>query len=308
MSANDLAPLLLKFPEDIIRDILEILARSDTRMALNLLVVSRKFHEWTESVLYDMVWLGSEEQADLFIRTTKSKPAHFFERVKILCLTYTIGHDRAAEILPYCTKLEGLACWVPDTMGLPKLKDFTTPRCLSLNLSVTLNEYSGPDFGLPLFSNVTHLEFLDDTDLCMVWEGFELMPCLTHLAFTWSTRIPLREVITHPGRALHACPQLKVLVLMRPNFDQEPATEGYRIFLDPRCVILHQPDYDVRDIRADWEAQWFGEPNMWRTAEEVAKMQASLPSIPPPPPSALLPPPEIGLPGYDRTGETMKYR
>ncbi|KAL0946098.1 hypothetical protein HGRIS_012363 [Hohenbuehelia grisea] len=269
--------LPFSFPLDLERDIFEFAARDDREMALQLVLVSKLVQRWVDPILYERVWLASRDQADQFIVALDSKPAPFFYNVKVLCLAYPVGRDRAEKILPLCTALVGFACWVPNLLTLATCRD-KSPRRISFNFS--LGEYTPhrvvPDFAASLFANITHLEFVDDTEFCTEWEGFDLIPHLTHLSFVWAKRFPLSTPPPHAQLALETCPQLRILLLLRPGFSGN-AGDGLKLFNDPRAVILKRQSQSTSNIRSRWEKQWTpGETDIWNEAEVIAEKQAKM--------------------------------
>ncbi|KAL0945910.1 hypothetical protein HGRIS_012192 [Hohenbuehelia grisea] len=285
-----LRPIVCDIPLDILRVIFELSARSSSRMALHLSLVSRLIHNWMDTVIYDVVWIDSQRQAEKFVEAIQSKPSTFCQRIKVLCIPYGVLHTTAATILPFCPDLEGLACWTPEPLSLPSILTLARTRRLSLNICGSNGPFIQPDFSARLFTRITHLELFDIERAWLQWHGFEHMPDLTHLSVYWtghSTQCP-PTLMPFVARVFDACAKMRALVINGREFPEEPSTEGLRIFHDPRVVVMAHAVNPPRGFRYEWEAQWFAEPCMWDTADEIVALQGTLQwdALPPPGPDS----------------------
>ncbi|KAL0952106.1 hypothetical protein HGRIS_008737 [Hohenbuehelia grisea] len=79
-------------------------------------------------------------------------------------------------------------------------------------------------------------------------------------------------------RLFQTCSSLRALVFVQPATyytGDLSRTSGLRLFRDPRVVVLQQLPLGERDIRNEWEAQWYGELNMWQMVDMIAEEQAA---------------------------------
>ncbi|KAL0952075.1 hypothetical protein HGRIS_008711 [Hohenbuehelia grisea] len=256
------------FPPEIECEIFRISARAHGEIGQRLLLVSRVVKAWVEPILYEMAWFGSTSAVTEAVIAKCGEP--FWAFIKILAIGFGVDYEKAAEIMPLCTSIVGLAVWVTDLLRLPTLRDSEkTPHRLSLNLSLTTICHPTilPDFSWPLFSRITHLEFVEPWDRCSSCAGWELN--LTHLAYKFDSEPEeiLRNA-AHISHVLETCRFLQVFALMNRSHAQH-ADEEMRIVEDPRAVLMPQP-YDVRQL---WETQWYGVHDFWTEAEEIVRLQ-----------------------------------
>lgn len=131
-----------------------------------------------------------------------------------------------------------------------------------------------PDFALPFFSRLTHLEILDPVKTWSLWTGLELIPRLTHLAFNGSgvesfwNNTNTQAFIT---RTLTTCRNLEILVFFAHSGGRTQwGTEVVDKFLDtcgdPRCVVL-----PISNPQNSWDASFLGMPHCWSIAKDLIR-------------------------------------
>lgn len=134
-----------------------------------------------------------------------AKPTDFYaNRVKSICIhrmsqaeIILIQPDVVRRILSTFTGLQNIALFDTWSAGddtffknasqKSKIGQHLRPRSLTCHLerffAIHTIPNRQPDFALPFFSRLTHLEILDPVKTWTLWTGLELIPCLTHLAF-----------------------------------------------------------------------------------------------------------------------------
>ncbi|KAL0952094.1 hypothetical protein HGRIS_008727 [Hohenbuehelia grisea] len=254
------------FPLDLQRDILEFSARVDVRIALQLVLVSSLVRSWIDPVLYEAVTLIHQPTASQFLVAIQLKQAGFFANVKALCIGYHLGAELASKVLAVCTRVEELACWVP-THKLSTRLDISPCR-LSIRIAdshfeLPFKPEPAPDFSTSLYSNVTHLEFMDDIQQWNGWDHFDRIPKLTHLSLSWTDEG--NDPSTLVTRILASCPKLQILLLLLDKHEHE---SGLALFGSPRVVVMH----DAGSF-ANWEARMADKPDRWDAAEAIAETQ-----------------------------------
>ncbi|GLB42829.1 hypothetical protein LshimejAT787_1202780 [Lyophyllum shimeji] len=249
-------------PHDVQRLILECSAYHDRSMALKLVGLSRKVQTWIDPILYRHVTLEYPYQAEAFVRTLEtSNKRHSFlaTQVKILCFAYGIALRDAVKILSVCKRVTSLASWLElsqltDDFTHSDLESFSkllTNGTLELHrLSMILHDFlcvPDPDFTIPIFRHVTHLDIYQGSDHFgdWSWTGFRDLSNLTHLSFDISLSTPLEivhEVLPHAPPNLRLClvllstrnSTLSIKQFCSGNELLESIAEGK---VDPRLVI-----------------------------------------------------------------------
>ncbi|KAL0945890.1 hypothetical protein HGRIS_012175 [Hohenbuehelia grisea] len=272
-----LTPIACDIPLDILRVIFELSARSSSQMAWRLSLVSRLVNHWMDAVIYGVIWINSQRQAEKLAKTLQSKPKTC-QRIKVLAIPYGVSHTTAATILPLCVNLEGLACWASKPLSIPSILTLSAMRRLSLNICGSDGLFIQPDFSARLFTSITHLELCDIERAWLQWHGFEHMQDLTHLSVYWHDRqkYPLSSLIPFVTRVFDACAKVRALVINGREFPEDTSTEGLRIFHDPRVIVMRDEVDPPMGFRYEWEAQWFAEPCIWDTANEIVALQETL--------------------------------
>jgi hypothetical protein len=197
-------------------------------------------------------------------------PAFYATHVKAICLAFEFTADDLRRVLSCCASATNIACWysrrdsydIPSDAELASLTAPLRPRWLSVDLTFFLGlGQAKPDFRLPFFSNITHLDAVDTMDRWITWSGFEFMPCLTHLSLQLE-EYNERGALEFSDTVLLRCHALQILLLFLGGNDLPPHK-------DPRLVLWECP----QDFIGDWEGRFSGEPDIWTIAEEVAERQ-----------------------------------
>ena len=137
-----------------------------------------------------------------------------------------------------------------------------------------------PRFQLSFFEKITHLSVINTWDDWATWNGFELLPSLTHLSFDVqvgpraldkNTALLISHVINN---ILVRCPRLRVCILLL-IFDSHPSSTASTILSgmatpDPRLVFLGDSEPFL-----DREAHSRREDDIWKLAERTVSRQRS---------------------------------
>ncbi|KAF8656959.1 hypothetical protein AX16_002314 [Volvariella volvacea WC 439] len=175
--------------------------------------------------------------------------------------------DEYTADLRSCHNATNLALWISEynseaTQILLAPSDWQyRPKKLSMNVKIlTPDCASVPDFALPFFGSVTHLDVLDHiaNDDWDAWKGLAHLPNLTHLAVEGDN---IREFVLS---TLEHCKRLVVLVQFCHLRDLAPGLEG-RKGEHPKLVLMKA----LSDVLADWERGTRGEKDFWQRAEDI---------------------------------------
>jgi hypothetical protein len=255
-----------------------------------------------ELILYSVVNLHRESTSRAFLRTietSRTKSRTFFAtHVKSLCVSYDVYNDRTAKIISACRGVTSLTFWVASVDACPALAnlpchdiasalDHLRPTKLSVLLHGLLQP-SYPRFQLSFFEKITHLSVINTWEDWATWDGFELLPSLTHLSFDVhvgprsldkGTTLLISHVISN---ILVRCPRLRVCILLF-IFDPRPFCTASTILTgmltpDPRLVFFGDSAPFL-----DREAHSRREDAIWKLAERTVKRQTSSSSSFPPP-------------------------
>ncbi|KAJ7507885.1 hypothetical protein B0H11DRAFT_1705386, partial [Mycena galericulata] len=261
-------------PPELEREIFEIAIGSHRNPAfkLSLSLVARRVQLWVDVAFYEMVTIHSPEHAAKFLNLIDSnlKPPVFFAAVKILCLPFGVTATQACDILSVCTEVQLLACWVdhrtrPDPHDLPNLLGRLPLR----RLSIEFGHFSRiPTTQSTWLLGLTHVDLVIWKDPLPETELFHLsrLPCLTHVALPVA-----RTNSRHAVVVCASCPRLQVLVIIDDE-NYEPDKAPY--LFDARIVVQVQPDFTE-----DWEAPYFGSPDMWSRAEDIIAQRKALEAL-----------------------------
>ncbi|KAJ7047305.1 hypothetical protein C8F04DRAFT_1246976 [Mycena alexandri] len=256
---NEYRPLAKHNCED------RLLAKRNCEDRLALCLVARRVRHWVDLIFFKMVTVLDASEASRFLRLIQSnlKPPGFFAAVKILCLTYSRAASHACGILAACTQVEYLACWVdfgghPD---FPQLFSQLPLRRLSMEVTHFLRIPLTPSMW---FSKLTHLELV-------AWHDYDAanlsilahLPRLTHVALN----LGFEGKREHAAVVCSSCPLLRVLILIVIN-----PLASRALAQDPRIVLQDR----LKDIVGDWEAPYFGLPDMWDRADTIVEEQRAL--------------------------------
>ncbi|KAL0952156.1 hypothetical protein HGRIS_008772 [Hohenbuehelia grisea] len=241
----------LVLPTDVLREILEQSAYSDRRMALRLVLLNRLIHTWIDPILYQTILLLSDTSTEKFLIATETKPAKGFSRVKRLYLRDRLDQSAGRKIINLCSRIEELSCT-------------SDPLCVFTQLR--------PDFSQSLYSQVTHLEYMDLDAEMQSWSIFQHLPNLTHLHLPRSRHFDItetRDAGKQISRAFNVCRTLEVLLLV--TIGEPTSHRGLELTGDPRVVVLY--DFGVRGMDSVYDEQWRGWQAIWELAERVVQAQ-----------------------------------
>ncbi|KAJ6599002.1 hypothetical protein DFH09DRAFT_1070855 [Mycena vulgaris] len=260
-----------ELPYELERAIFELALRSnrkDAAFRLTLSLVARRVQFWVDLIFYELVSISNEERADKFVDFIASnlKPPGFFTAVKTLCIVNSVTGAQACAILSACTEVQLLACWV-DCTDYPELP-ILIGRLSLRRLSIELTHFSK----IPLVPS-TWLLSLTHLDL-VVWEpslraselsNVSRLPAVTHVSVTSSKVGP-----EHATIVCSLCPELQLLVVMDDSNGTDDEDNDF--LFDSRIVVEDEP----QNIIEDWEAPYFGLPDIWSRAEAVLEQRKAL--------------------------------
>ncbi|KAG1771629.1 hypothetical protein EV702DRAFT_1270818 [Suillus placidus] len=265
-------------PFELEQDIFENAANSDRRSALSLALVARRVQFWVEPVIYNCVALqygGSESARVLegFISATKTKPASFFARYVKTLLLSDIPTCFMMEILAVCTGLTDLRVWpyTPSPVTQFVVASSIRPTHLYFSAEHLAAHGRPPNFSLPLFQELTHLELHDTWGQLMAWApNFAMLPQLTHLALAFGFPFSCGSIASYGLSTILAnCSKLKVCVLRcmlsedELRFGQDTAIANS--IVDPRVVVV-----GWRRSQARWAGGlWNEKANLWNQANAI---------------------------------------
>jgi hypothetical protein len=208
----------------------------------------------------------------------QARPKEFYESsVKSLMIPYNLDVPDAIMFLRACPKVEKLACWLTLPEPNPELVDALKnlqPRSLSIRL---LNLFGGkeelPDFSVPLFQNVTHLEIIDSHAFWTPWEDIAKLPKLTHLILyspvEWRREERLRALHRSVKFFLENCPSLQVLALNLTATENKELLKPLDDITDERLVFF-QLKPQGRILWA-WNCHVHGRPDIWQVCEDYVR-------------------------------------
>lgn len=242
-----------------------------------------------EPILYEVVSLRDSESVNskiLFhnlhqtsVKGSKKTPENFRKHVKCLCITYTVRLEDAAELLSVCSNVCSLACWVrPDAvpasqLGIPTLLSALRPKRFSGHLTSLLANPI-PNFSLPFFSNMTHLEILEASRERKSWTWTVSLNSITHLTILegWDAENWIESGLSQEMSKILRWKSLRVLVLRRgtridPN--EEEDLNRQLGTLDMRMVI----GSITTNFVENWEVHVMGGEDLWTFAERVIQQR-----------------------------------
>lgn len=276
------------FPEDILREILEVAAHDGGELNWACALVSKKVQGWVERILYEDIVVTSGYKMLKLHRTQlnhPSKPPRFFQTV-VKGLHFDrkqASFPEACDIVSACTSVVRL------TVNVGSLTEFShgmdgnlQPKRIHLpilmllvrrDLELSFTSPRSPGTLRAVFQNVTHLE-LDRTFFMkdMSWETFSLLPSLTH--FSLSTAESLHHVYVfdsakrnlvlaapHFPSALIACifyiPKFSVLSIARQQ------AEVNLVALDGRIVVAVDEGYYRTMLELGEKGVWLVRDAIW---------------------------------------------
>lgn len=228
-----------------------------------------------------------------------AKPLEFYAlHVKAICLSWCAPHGYPPiktihTVLSTFANLQNIALWESwgegDSTIFKSDNEKATighnlqPRRLSCNVErfFAIRDIPDrqPDFGAPFFSRLTHLEIMDVAERWLTWVGLETLPSLTHLTFEtdfeYLFKVERLDVKQFIGKLLTGCLTLEIILFInhrRKAYTRKEEEDIMSPVNDSRCVVLPPPNF-----WDNWDAPFVGKNDMWRDAEEKARVQRLAP-------------------------------
>ncbi|KAJ7431522.1 hypothetical protein B0H11DRAFT_2210229 [Mycena galericulata] len=254
-----------RLPEDLEREILEIVAFKHPETIPTLVRIARRTLLWLEPLLYRVLLLLDDDAIDRIQDRIERKPAALWrDGPRHLFLSVQSPQEFARNILSRCTGLEDLMLSCDSGRPrefLPALEAMQLRR-LGVDMSDFFGGQAKMDLRGPAFSSITHLLLMDDhfgdadVDVCAT--QLAVLPSLTHLALV--DGVP-RELML---AVLERCAALYVLVNLRNNFRRHTVQFVARELgiEDPRLVILA-----LGMFTKEWVAGAKGGEDFWVRAD-----------------------------------------
>jgi hypothetical protein len=218
---------------------------------------------------------------------TSKSPSFYNQAIKALYLPYhptdlngqgywgydfAAGIKTATKLFPYCKAVEYLVCWISPPYVDKQLGENITvlrPKRLVARLKNLLGTVK-PNFSLPFFDNVTHLDITDSTEWT-TWSGIHCLPHLSHIMFRIDHHFGKMAVVSEAVQVvedvLSQCETLQVCVIRYDSSDgrgrRYSSLDPFEFFKDPRLVYIINP----RVVNLDWRCFVKGEPDVWVYAE-----------------------------------------
>ncbi|KAJ7477026.1 hypothetical protein B0H11DRAFT_2234979 [Mycena galericulata] len=254
-----------RLPEDLEREILEIVAFQHPETIPTLVRIARRTLLWLEPLLYRVLVLLDDAATVRIQDRIKRKPAALWrDGPRHLFLSVQSHPEFARTLLSRCTGLEDLMLYCDAERPrefLPALEAMQLRR-LGVDMSDFFGAQAKMDLCGPAFASITHLLLMDDrfgaADLDVCAAQLAALPALTHLAL--ADDVP-RELML---AVLERCPALYVLVNLRNNFQRHTVQFVARELgvEDPRLVILA-----LDMFTEEWVAGAKGGEDFWVRAD-----------------------------------------
>jgi hypothetical protein len=177
------------------------------------------------------------------------------------------------KILAVCTGLTDLRVWpnTPSPVAHFVVTSSIRPTHLSFSAEHLAKNSRVPDFGLPFYQELTHLELHDTWGQLINWApNFAMLSQLTHIALVFGFPFCCGSIASYGlGTILANCSKLEVCVL-RCMLNEEELRFGKGIaiahsFADPRVVVL-----PWRRSQARWaDGLWNEKADLWTRAEAI---------------------------------------
>ncbi|KAI0076107.1 hypothetical protein K474DRAFT_1295357 [Panus rudis PR-1116 ss-1] len=217
-----------QLPPELLREVFEHAAQSDTKTALALSLVSSWTRQWVEPLLYHTVVLSTAPALRSFANALSHKPSTFaHDRVKNLGIFAQGPVQSIEQVLDACTGVDSLACGftVASTKQLQSHPAIQSPDCPKeqhllgmacrdgwdptiVAPSVThlrVHLPSSPNARLPIHRSNSSNEEQEVTG----WDVLSNLPALTHLAIVYrpSKDYPIDSIFLDLQHLLEAPPQ-----------------------------------------------------------------------------------------------------
>ncbi|KAJ7595481.1 hypothetical protein C8J56DRAFT_384190 [Mycena floridula] len=304
MEAKNATEPFPELPLELVLVIIEKLLEIQPRRAMELMTLSRHFLPIAEKTLYHSIVIKSKAATDLFVEMLKSgrRPKTFYQNhVKTFCLVGSLSILRTMhEIFSTCTGVHsiGILNWQdgPPVDGFLDALSVSGPRPSRFGMACTF--MWADRLSLPLFENLTHLEFRLDDVVFLFFDTTCLhsLAKLTHLCLVGFFRSDLAIYIPRFVQDLVLADSIVVCILYQ-SFDNPTSVEQFRLLLarDPRFVFARKPHESdlkesspeigralLRDLTTTdhFLRRWGTGPDeeeldIWEEAEEIVRAQRS---------------------------------
>lgn len=226
-----------------------------------------------EPIIYKCIVLKYEsgESARVlagFLSALQTKPASFFAtHVKTLLLC-DIQTCCIMKILAICTGVTDLRIWpnTPSPVAHFVVTSSIRPTHLSFSAEHLTRTSRTPDFSLPFYQELTHLELNDTWGHLISWApSFAMLSQLTHLALVFGFPFCCSSIATCGlGTVLANCSKLKVCVI-RYMINEEELRFWQDSYPDPHVVLV-----PWRRSKARWaDGLWNEKAELWTQAEAI---------------------------------------
>lgn len=226
----------------------------------------------------DLRFQGTKDSFLRSLEITTKPPSFYNQYIKALFLAYINTQENvdnindAVTLLPYCKGVERFVCWIsPDSVDsrLADVISVMRPRRLVARLT-NLFDTQQPNFSLPFFDNVTHLEITDLFEWT-AWSGIHRLPHLSHILlhvaeYYW-TETMRTNAVQVVNDLLSQCGTLRVCVISHDDVD--PVVDTFESIEDARLVFVSEPIV----IDLDWHAFMGGTPDTWVYAGRAVAIQ-----------------------------------
>ncbi|KAJ7290198.1 hypothetical protein C8J57DRAFT_1275396 [Mycena rebaudengoi] len=194
---------------------------------LNLSLVARRVHFWTERIFLEAITLWDGPHAEKFLRFVDMKPKGFFASVvRALCIPHSVTGANAIRIVSACPGVQMLACWV-NYRSAPDLPLLISRLPLS-RLEIEFDHFLDISLGACVWlSTLTHLDltFWEHVSDPTMLSCLRRLPRLTHVTLT-----NLPAAASHLlGQAV--CTNCPALQIVRLDIDEATVDDE-----DPRIV------------------------------------------------------------------------
>ncbi|KAJ7612629.1 hypothetical protein FB45DRAFT_939432, partial [Roridomyces roridus] len=276
---------MASLPPELEKSIFELTAYSEPKFVPTLKLVAWRVNEWVNKYLYRILMLRGRETYNydgwedypcdddaLFTRLKSIPPSVLRDSVRHLYLE-VMPIDMCRYLLSTCTAVEDL--WINQSdSSLLDLVAALPLRRLHCHLGCLFTQ-AQLDFGHPLFSNLTHIEWFfgfpgNQEFNPSSWTGLASIPHLTHLSFTEPVFLPLVPSL------LQDCKLLRVLVFILDS-DWMDANEASAMLSSTtpgphfRFVLM-----ECAAFGKDWRSGALGRGDYWDRAEAfVAKRMSN---------------------------------
>ncbi|KAF8648439.1 hypothetical protein AX16_006283 [Volvariella volvacea WC 439] len=271
-----------RFPPEVERLVFERVAIEYPETIPTLNLVCWRIYIWINPLLYKCIALRPKDNikkvaASILFRRLMWEGKDLPLKVEAVIIPAFISPaDELADLIRLCGPVEVLACWMEFSSGFPMVGT-KKPSRLSINVAGPLYEeqlgssvqFIPPNFGLPLFRNVTHLAFADPWSSWTQWlPSVSTVPRLSHLELRLDQpgnldRTELRDAL---ATTLQSCALLVVVLLLTTEPPISPHA-GWNALREPRVAVMGGSTLPLDEQGVD-EAY-----SRWIIAEKVVQEQ-----------------------------------